>query len=82
MSVTPTYHVRPLHELTEAWRRQLPPPIRETCVCGGDIVSQSNQPGDVVVAVQRHQIEPLHIAYDIARGIPLAPWQIAARSGG
>jgi hypothetical protein len=81
VSVTPTYRVKPLHELTDAWRRQLPPPLRETCVCGGDVISASKQPGDVVVAVQRHQIEPVHIAWDIAHGIPLALWQINAQGG-
>jgi hypothetical protein len=82
MSVTPTYQVKPLHELTEDWRRRLPPPVRETCTsCGDDVVSVSRQPGDVVVAVQRHQIEPRHIAADERRGIPLASWQLAAKGG-
>lgn len=81
MSVTPTYLVKPLHELTDAWRRQLPPPLRETCVCGGDVISASKQRGDVLVAVQRHQIEPVHIAWDLAHGVPLAPWQLAAKDG-
>jgi hypothetical protein len=52
------------------------PRIREDCVCGGAIVSPTFLPHDVVDAVRRHQIEPVHIAYDVAQGTPLAEWQV------
>lgn len=52
---------------------------REPCVCDGpEIVSASYLAGDVMEAVQRHQVEPCHIAYDQARGIPLSAPQLEA----
>jgi hypothetical protein len=33
-----------------------------------------------MAAVQRHQIEPTHIAYDEARGIPLSGPQLDAKA--
>lgn len=54
-------------------------PIREACVCGGpEIVAVTFLPHDVMEAVQRHQIEPVHLAYDLAHGIALASWQATA----
>lgn len=53
--------------------------ITETCVCGGpEIEAVTFLPHDIVAAVQRHQIEPVHIAWDLAHGIPLAAWQMVA----
>jgi hypothetical protein len=54
-------------------------PLREDCVCGGPaIVAVTFLPHDIVEAVRQHQIEPVHLAYDLARGIPLAHWQRVA----
>lgn len=62
-------------------RPRRPGPIREECVCGGpDLVAVTFLAGDIVDAVQRHQIEPLHIAWDLAHGIPLSSPQAAAWS--
>jgi hypothetical protein len=71
---------RPLHEMVSDWagRRHS---FLEPCVCGGpDITAPSQSPEDVADAVRRHQIEPVHIAYDEAHGIPLASWQRRARA--
>lgn len=63
---------RPLHELTDELRRRLTVVI-DTCVCGGpDIRAASHSDADRMAAVQRHQVEPVHIAYDLAHGIPLS----------
>lgn len=58
-----------------------PRAIEEPCVCHGpDIVAASDLPADIVDAVQRHQVEPVHIAYDEAHGIPLSEAQLRARA--
>lgn len=55
--------------------------LEEPCVCRGpDIVALTPLPTDVVYAVQRHQVEPAHIAYDEAHGIPLSEAQLRARA--
>lgn len=55
-------------------------PIRLPCVCGGpEIVADSGSPEDVMAGVQRHQIEPTHIAYDERSGIPLSEDQLRVR---
>lgn len=52
---------------------------REGCVCAGpDIVAASYLESDILEAVQRHQVEPVHIAYDLERGIPLSRAQAEA----
>jgi hypothetical protein len=53
-------------------------PARTECVCGGAIVATTWLPHDIVYAVQRHQIEPIHLSYDLLNGIPLASWQLIA----
>lgn len=40
----------------------------------------STSHADITDAVQRHQVEPVHIAWDEAHGIPLAAWQLAAKA--
>jgi hypothetical protein len=66
---------RPLHDVVNDWRERQRPVV-EPCVCGGpDLRAVSNEPGDVTEAVVRHQVEPLHIAYDRAHGIPLTDAQ-------
>jgi hypothetical protein len=74
----------PLHALESGWRRNvLRPPIEMPCMCGGpEIQATSLSIDDVREAVQRHQIEPVHIAYDEAHDIPLASWQIVAKGAG
>lgn len=57
------------------------PRIREDCVCGGAIVAVTFLPFDVIDAVRQHQLDPVHIAYDIDHGIPLASWQLMAGTG-
>lgn len=70
----------PLHELVDRWR-SLHGAIEEPCICGGpDIRAASGSSEDVAAAVRQHQIEPVHIAFDEAHGIPLAAWQRAARA--
>lgn len=70
---------RPLHEVVDRWRARHGA-IEEPCVCGGpDIRAVSGSDQDVIASVQRHQIEPVHIAYDIAQGIPLSGPQLVAR---
>jgi hypothetical protein len=55
--------------------------LREPCVCGGpEIVASSASPFDIAAAIVRHQVEPVHIAYDIAAGIPLSIAQMEARA--
>lgn len=54
--------------------------LEEPCVCGGIIVAVTPLPTDVMYAVQRHQVEPVHIAWDEARGIPLSAGQLRARA--
>src|SRR4051812_36184160 len=54
-------------------------PVREDCVCRGPaIVAVTFLPHDIVEAVRRHQIEPVHIAWDLAHGHDLALWQRVA----
>lgn len=78
----PARPAEPLHVIVDTWRRRVPPPISLPCVCAGpEIVSASHLAADIQVAVQRHQIEPLHIAHDQRQGIPLAAWQRAAMVG-
>lgn len=66
---------RPLHDVIDDWRERMHP-IVEDCACGGQIPAASASPDDVIAAVQRHQVEPRHIAYDLAQGIP---WSEAQR---
>lgn len=55
--------------------------LEEPCVCGGpDIVALTPLPSDIVYAVQRHQVEPVHITWDEAHGIPLSEAQMRARA--
>lgn len=45
-------------------------PISEECACGGpDIVARTRLESDVTAAVDRHQVEPLHIAWRAALGL-------------
>lgn len=56
-------------------------PLLLPCVCGGpEIRAASNSHADITEGVQRHQIEPVHIAYDEAHGIPLSEAQHRARA--
>jgi hypothetical protein len=71
----------PLHEVTDHWRRGVRPPILLPCVCDGpEIRAMSSSQADIAEAVQRHQIEPVHIAWDEAHGTPLAVWQLQAKA--
>lgn len=55
-------------------------PVRMPCTCGGpEIVADSSLAHDVMAGVQRHQIEPAHIAYDERLGIPLSQDQLRVR---
>lgn len=76
----PLPSARPLHEIESGWRRHAPrPPVSLPCVCDGpEIVVMSLSPEDIADGVRRHQIEPVHIAWDEAHGIPLATWQRVA----
>jgi hypothetical protein len=75
----PPIDPRPLHDITSDWRRHGRPPITLPCVCNGpEVRAMSTLHPDIEEGVRRHQIEPVHIAYDRAHGIPLAPWQVAA----
>lgn len=57
-------------------------PLVEPCVCGGpDIVAVTFLPDDIVYGIRQHQIEPVHIAWDLAHGHPLALWQRVAGGG-
>lgn len=48
--------------------------IAEPCACGGpDIVAQTRIASDISAAVMRHQVEPAHIAWQIASGIEPGP---------
>lgn len=56
-------------------------PVREPCVCGGpEIVAASVLDADVMAGVQRHQIEPAHIAHDERAGIPLSRDQLRVKA--
>jgi hypothetical protein len=44
-------------------------PVREDCACGLAIVAQSRLPEDVVDAVRRHQVEPVHLAWREREGL-------------
>jgi hypothetical protein len=75
---------RPLHEVTDSWARRHRP-VLEPCVCAGpEIRAASGLDSDVLEAVLRHQVEPVHIAWDRAHGIPLsrAQRQAYALDGG
>lgn len=49
-------------------------PISEPCVCGGpDIRAETSIESDIVAAINRHQIEPLHLAWREIVGIVSAP---------
>lgn len=56
-------------------------PRLETCVCGGpEIVAASGLEADIRAGVQRHQIEPTHIAWDEANGTPLSQEQLRVKA--
>lgn len=49
-------------------------PISEPCVCGGpDIRAETSIESDISAAVDRHQVEPRHIAWRVNQGIPAGP---------
>ena len=49
-------------------------PISEPCVCRGpDIRAETSIESDIVAAIQRHQVEPLHLAWRERVGIISAP---------
>lgn len=78
----PPMVIEPLHVVVDRWRHRVPPPITLPCVCGGpEVVCASSLPADITAGVQRHQIEPMHMAYDELLGIPLAAWQLVAKGG-
>jgi hypothetical protein len=62
---------RPALDRYELYQRKL----LEPCICGGEILSPSRLAQDIMDAVRRHQIEPIHISWDLANGIPLSAWQ-------
>lgn len=66
---------RPLDEVTRSWASRHHA-IAEQCVCGVDIRAASGSAEDVLAAVQRHQIEPVHLAWDRDHDIP---WSAAQR---
>lgn len=72
---TPRDEARSLEDLVQRWKAGHHPRV-EDCVCGGEIRTASGSNEDVMAAVQRHQVEPVHIAYDRDHGIP---WSEAQR---
>jgi hypothetical protein len=44
-------------------------PIREDCACGLTILSPTKLPEDVVDAVRRHQVEPVHLVWREREGL-------------
>ena len=74
----------PLHVAVDTWRTSRPAMSRRVateCVCDGPrIVADSDSDEDRYVAVLRHQIEPVHIAWDLAHGITLSRPQLAAQA--
>lgn len=71
-----------LHDVVASWRMAQPAVSRRVsaeCLCDGPrIVAETSEPADIYAAVQRHQIEPVHIAYDQVHGIPLSRPQLNA----
>jgi hypothetical protein len=50
-------------------RRDIPHPISADCSCGLTITAESRLPEDVVDAVRRHQVEPVHLVWREREGL-------------
>lgn len=48
--------------------------VREACVCGVDVLSQGRSPAEILEAVERHNVEPVHERWAALAGLrgPLA----------